>query len=378
MRLCILFCFKKKNAHGRLRVFNFRITGQSALSRGAFQPPDCAAQREIRLRAHPMVLAGRRRRVYGLRAAVLSGLSKKRRALAVAPAPAAASIVSSEAAPPTAPSSKPAADSSGAAESEGVALQRMLAKPDGRCQIRAVLYAAAARLPDGVGDILSSDTEAARKFIASAREAAAMKVVDLCFEDASFGELCRSTFPDEAYASLDEWVEAMASDDTGDDISSLWLGGGQWLLHGLALAHNLQIYVASWYADGYGGHIKRAPQPINASGGRRINLCMLHDDEGMPDHFDALVTADFQAAHAPTPVVPSLPPSPPPSECAADETTSLDGCLSAEEERPRDRRCRGKACVSSCPPSLATLMAEASLEEAPDGDDAGSLTVITL
>ena len=45
-----------------------------------------------------------------------------------------------------------------------------------------------------------------------------MKEVDLCFEDASFGELCRSTFPDEAYASLDEWVEAMASDDTGDEV----------------------------------------------------------------------------------------------------------------------------------------------------------------
>ena len=186
-----------------------------------------------------------------------------------------------------------------------------------------------------------------------------MRVVEQCFDEGeSFGALVRCTFPDEGFASFEQWVEAMGSDDSDESVSNLWLGGGQWLLHGMALVYGLQISVASYYADGAGGFRKGPPRLVVDGGGRSITLCMLHDDEGVADHFDVLEREES---------APSLPPSPPPSVGSFDDESCGDVKRQAE---PR----LNKTSASSCAPSLAALMAAASLED----EHEGQLTVVSL
>ena len=54
--------------------------------------------------------------------------------------------------------------------------RRVRAKPDGRCQIRAVLHASKHALPLGVTDILTDDSREARDFIRRIRSEAAQKL----------------------------------------------------------------------------------------------------------------------------------------------------------------------------------------------------------
>lgn len=80
-------------------------------------------------------------------------------------------------------------------------------------------------------------------------------------------------FPDERYESFDEWLEAMGTDDIEVDNSSLWYGGGQWLLYGLGLLLEVTIEVTSLHPAPYGegqGYIAAGAQEIVAGGARRI------------------------------------------------------------------------------------------------------------
>ena len=124
-------------------------------------------------------------------------------------------------------------------------------------------------------------------------------------------------FPDEQYADFDEWVIAMASDDTDAPTSPLWHGGGQWLLYGLGLVLRCKIVITSLYPDLVAGtgFIDGATCEVVLAGdadSRVVRLAMLHDDDGCPDHFDVLTEAS-------SPTSPSTSPraSPRASPCAS-------------------------------------------------------------
>ncbi|KAL1515439.1 hypothetical protein AB1Y20_002065 [Prymnesium parvum] len=169
--------------------------------------------------------------------------------------------------------------------------RRVRAKPDGRCQIRAVLHAAGVPLPAGIGCILTDDSRSARSYIQQTRAAAAERVKAAMQEDETLQMIVTCDFPDDQYETFDDWVDAMGSDDTEVDNSSLWHGGGQWLLYGLGLLLQVTIEVTSLHPvpfDEGVGFTATGSQDIVAGGERRIYLAMLHDDVGAPDHFDVL------------------------------------------------------------------------------------------
>ena len=262
------------------------------------------------------------------------GVSTKRRCVAVAPSP------------------------SGANKQPCMPMRRVLTKPDGRCQVRAVLHAARVALPQGVDDILSDDSSTARTFIRAIRTRAAQRLVEAKDADSTLAEVVEASFPDERYASLSDWVAAMDSDDTSKAISTLWQGGGHWLLHGLGMLFNVSIYVTSWHPLLQGsGFSKSLPQLVvlaKAEDAARVDLAMMHDDDGVPNHFDVLEsphegicelsstmpTAGHekgnqieQRRRSELPVERSLPPSPPSSECAA--PTYLPHRIDAASSRRR-------------------------------------------
>jgi len=252
-------------------------------------------------------------------------------------------------------------------------LHRTLTKPDGRCTVRAVLYAARSELPVGVTDILNGDDYATRDHIRSIRAAAAYRVAAACRADDTIQMLVTCSFPDENFGTFEHWLEAQNADDTAFDSTDLWKGGGNWNLYGLGLLLECSIWVTSFHPRlGAGGGFREGqPQLVVDRGGRRVDLAMIHDDDGCPDHFDVL-----EAPPAP-PVTrdPSLPPSPPPSECGActDPVSEFTcDCLSNSALSLGTRRCRDAACYRGMT-SLTALMADASLcEEAPE------LTVVNL
>ena len=91
----------------------------------------------------------------------------------------------------------------------------------------------------------------------------------------------------------------MSTDDTLVDTSSLWHGGGQWLLYGLGLLLEVTIEVTSLYPlpwDEGTGFTSGGCVDIVCGGERRIHLAMLHDDDGTPDHFDVLAPIESASA----------------------------------------------------------------------------------
>ena len=188
--------------------------------------------------------------------------------------------------------------------------RRLRAKPDGRCQVRAVLHACCHDLPPGVSSILTDDSRDARSFICKIRADAAIKLREATEEDETLQMIIAASFPDERYDSFEEWVEYMGSDDTEERTSTLWHGGGQWLLYGLGILLSVTIEVTSLYPLPYdvgSGFMQGGSQDVVAAGDRRVHLAMLHDDEGIPDHFDVLEPAETisGAEDAPSPVATS-------------------------------------------------------------------------
>ena len=179
--------------------------------------------------------------------------------------------------------------------------KRVLSKPDGRCCIRSVLHGCGAPLPAGIHDILNDDSTAARLHIKEVRERAAAAVKAKMAEDEELQMIVGADFPDEFYEDFDSWAEAMALDDTEHPTSCLWRGGGQWLLYGLGLVFELRLAVVSMYPDlfeGAGHWIEGGSQDVVAAGERVVRLAMMHDDEGMPDHFDVLEEWSVQPSPA--------------------------------------------------------------------------------
>merc|ERR1719240_1643782 len=68
--------------------------------------------------------------------------------------------------------------------------------------------------------------------------------------DEEFSAIVSCSFPDEAFDTFEEWRAAQCSDDTGDRLSDLWRGGGQWLLYGLGLTLGCQIFVTNVSSSG--------------------------------------------------------------------------------------------------------------------------------
>jgi hypothetical protein len=200
--------------------------------------------------------------------------------------------------------------------------------------IRSVIHAARVALPDDVTDILNGSDLSTCSFIRQVRMTAALRVLEASHQDEELAMLVGCSFPDEMYASFEEWVTAMGTDDTEDSISALWHGGGQWMLHGLALEHGLTIHVTSIYRRSVDGAFSEgaAQEVVSSTPGRRVHLAMMHDDDGKPDHFDILVAKvnptpsscprDMAATSGtPSPAL-SLPPSPPPEECEQEMSAS--------------------------------------------------------
>lgn len=179
--------------------------------------------------------------------------------------------------------------------------KRVLSKPDGRCCIRSVLHGCGAPLPAGISDILNDDSIAARKHIKEVRERAAAALKAKMADDEELQMIVGADFPDEFYEDFDGWAEAMALDDTDAPTSCLWRGGGQWLLYGLGLVFELRLVVVSMYPDlfeGAGHWIEGGSQDVVAAGEKVVRLAMMHDDEGMPDHFDVLEEWSMQPSPA--------------------------------------------------------------------------------
>lgn len=230
--------------------------------------------------------------------------------------------------------------------------RRVRAKPDGRCQLRAVLHASGLTLP--VSSILTDDSREARAYIRQTRAAAVRKLQQAMEEDETLQMIVTCSFPDERYDSFDEWVETnMEFDDTEMPNSSLWHGGGHWLLYGLGLLLDLTIEVTSLYPQPWDvgtGFIQGGTHDVVAAGERRVHLAMLHDDDGTPDHFDVLEalaatapsTADPGAdadADAPIVVLPALAMAPAPALVERHGDRPADAavapaCLAAMEAEP--------------------------------------------
>ena len=238
--------------------------------------------------------------------------------------------------------------------------KRVLSKPDGRCCIRAVLHGCGAPLPAGIHDILNDDSTAARVHIKEVRERAAAAVKAKMAEDEELQMIVGADFPDEFYEDFDSWAEAMALDDTEHPTSCLWRGGGQWLLYGLGLVFELRLAVVSMYPDlfeGAGHWIEGGSQDVVAAGERVVRLAMMHDDEGMPDHFDVLEEWSVQpspalgAARAPGAAMLMVEQMPrlDSEGSASDSGRSAAGGTDADEA--------AAAAASSAPPQALTVLA---------------------
>lgn len=297
-------------------------------------------------------------------------------------------------------------------------LQRTLSKPDGCCLIRLVIHAAGVALPDGVDDILNGDTSATRRFCTEVRKAAAESLLDHYGQDKTLAMVVESSFPDDNFHSLEEWAAAMSSNDSSDITSALWHGDGHWLLYGLGLMFGISIYVTPCYPlhASQMAHVLeegspyREPPPMpvvntDVPAARRVDLVVLHDDEGTPCHFDVLEPPLPPLEAVPLPELsllqqdPSPPPSAPqsrlpsarpsasPSAPSSAPPSEYDSGMDAHEGAMipctchllgGGARCKSALCFNSaigsslpacrCPPSLESMLAEAmSLHEDQDG-----------
>ena len=68
-------------------------------------------------------------------------------------------------------------------------------------------------------------------------------------DDETLAMIVTADFPDEKFETFDEWRAAMDSDDTAEDTSPLWHGGGQWLLYSLGLLLKVRLVVVSLHPD---------------------------------------------------------------------------------------------------------------------------------
>ena len=91
---------------------------------------------------------------------------------------------------------------------------RIRVRADGRCAVRATLRAAGARPPPEVADAAMDGSHSARVYLRDIRRAAAEALLTKMKKDEEFDCAVRWSFPDEAFASFEEWLEAQQSDDT--------------------------------------------------------------------------------------------------------------------------------------------------------------------
>ena len=125
--------------------------------------------------------------------------------------------------------------------------QRVYAKGDGRCLIRAFLHGVGALMPDGVTDVLTGDNEATRRWIRDTRIKAAEKVKEKMARDTEFAAIVNALFEggEQQYASFEQWYMAQQSWDVHLDQSQLWFGGSELLVHGLSELFGVTTMVTS-------------------------------------------------------------------------------------------------------------------------------------
>jgi hypothetical protein len=266
--------------------------------------------------------------------------------------------------PTTTPGTKRPADED-AATSEAARARpthkRLLSKPDGRCAVRSALHGSSYPLPEGISDILADDSVKARGLIREVRTQAAQALKAAMEGDETLHMVVSADFPDEAYEDVDSWAEAMASDDTEAPTSPLWHGGGQWLLYGLGLVLKCTLSVTSFHPDLVAGtgFIEMGSHEVVAAGERVVRLAMLHDDDGVPDHFDVLVEDESAAAAAAAPPLPLMVESMPrlyssedsengvsPHAPAAAEPQATTRCLPCGDA-PGGRVCGSRLCADA-------------------------------
>jgi hypothetical protein len=177
----------------------------------------------------------------------------------------------------------------GSIANDDSAVYRVCVRADGRCAVRATLVAAGWPLPEGI-EMSRGDGEALNHVVRHFRIKAGEALTARMEADEEFRAIVESSFPDEAYDSFDAWLDAQESDDTARAHSDLWRGGGQWLLFGLGLALKLKIVVSNVSAA---DEILAPPQDVvdgrADEAGRVAHLAAMHNDDGVPFHFDALV-----------------------------------------------------------------------------------------
>lgn len=116
---------------------------------------------------------------------------------------------------------------------------------------------------------------------------AASALVERMVSDSDLDCIVRASFPDEAYDTFDAWLEAQSTDDTEQAVSELWHGGGQWLLMGLGLRLKMKIIVSN---VSFGLELGTPPQTLidATDDGAVAHLAMMHNEDGVPCHFDLL------------------------------------------------------------------------------------------
>lgn len=185
---------------------------------------------------------------------------------------------------------------------------RYKVRADGRCAIRATLYAAGVRSPDGVGNILVDNSHAARNYLRQTRIDAAAELVERMDSDEEFACAVRWSFPDEEYETFESWLEAQRSDDSELMTSNLWCGGGQWTLYGLGLLLRVQITIhtvdsatlelvpgtemGTMLVDARKESTGAGASNASRANDNPVRLASMRADDGTYDHFDVLVAAD--------------------------------------------------------------------------------------
>jgi hypothetical protein len=178
---------------------------------------------------------------------------------------------------------------------------RRKVRADGRCAVRATLFAANAPTPPTVNDVSLDDSVAARAFIRATRIAAVQALVEKMQKDEDLDCAVRWSFPDEAFDSFEAWLEAQHSDDTDAAVSSLWHGGGQWLLFGLALLLRVQLIVHVVETESLtltGPPLGTELVDARPTGGEGavVRLASMRAADGTYDHFDVLLSGAAAAA----------------------------------------------------------------------------------
>jgi len=175
---------------------------------------------------------------------------------------------------------------------------RVRVRADGRCLVRAVAAQVDDEaLPSEVQSIANDDSHAARAYCQDVRRRAARRVREACEADEALSAVVSATFPDEKFDSFEDWLTAMEThDDTADAVSTLWQGGGSWLVYGLGLLYSATVSVTPLFPLPGGGFSHGTTSEVVDGGSKRVGLAMLMNDDGEPDHFDCLqMTEDTPA-----------------------------------------------------------------------------------